>query len=76
MGIAKRLDIAQTRGHKSAFKPPVKISIILCTISAKFSTEFYFGLIGVVLKYHEFSNIFSGFAAFSGFDRCPLKNCG
>jgi hypothetical protein len=40
IGIAKRLDIAQTRGHKSACKPPLKISIILCTIPAKFRTEF------------------------------------
>jgi hypothetical protein len=62
IGIAKRLDIAQTRGDKSAFKPPLTISKILCTISAKFSIECYFGLIGVVLEYHEISDIFSGFS--------------
>jgi hypothetical protein len=38
--IAKRFDIAQTRGHNRVWKSPVKISVIICTISAKFNPEF------------------------------------
>jgi hypothetical protein len=76
--IAKRFDIAQTRGHKSVPKSPVKISVIFRSISAEFRIEFRLGPIGVVLKYHELSNISSRFGMFCGvfqwFDRFLGKN--